>query len=1031
MVGSISRATVDDEVTTHAIIDLAVDTIDLGPSARIKTLHLSLDLNCAEDCNAVLSAGGALEVVLPTTSSGRVTVTVSGNLDLGKGTFDITGDLGQGFEAMKGVSVTGATLKVEGTEDGTSMTLTATGNVLGTMVAITIHLEADGSWAQATVTNWTPFDGAPTFQSLDVVYSKKARTVTLGSGKDLEVPADTVYLVADTTPPDWIHEVFHTDPTSTRVVVSGWVNLDSGDFGFDLAIELGNVEFEVDPVTMGLRKIALGMEKRGASVSFTVSADADLLLPPAEAGTPVDPLQFHLAATVNVTTSTLSGSLTLLRWDDAFGVQDLTVRNLTVAVSISPTSVVFGLGGTVTLPDAWGHEVGIVSGTPITLVAAIDVTAGAGSCFSFEIGEAGSTKTVIDVANAGAVTAKHAAFYLAPTGCQVGPFKIAAGFTIDFDGAIMGTPVHVGATVALDPFKVEAELSIGAFAVGGFELDHAHLQLLVSDTEQKVAFDAQATLFDASAKVSGEFHSSPDGVRVAFDGSFSTPDLGGFELKELTAHFLFTSGPPSSLSVAASADVKIMSAQVKANFSLEIVNGEFKGAHAEVENLEIGAPGDPIYVKGSAKIDIQPDTFPTIQIDGLLTASGRQLASAHLLVQPNGLAVTATLDIPGVFVVAPTISGTIAWDESSEDVPALKIKDRSGNEVDAKPGDFRFEVTDAAIQVEGVGVAGGVVIGYVGGVGWADMRADVHVAVGEVDLRVAFAGAIDTDGNFSLDGSGNLRLAGFDLANAKLHLVRQDGEVELSVDARLSIALATVELHGSLYRTPQGTMFELAGDAQIAPIRNYRLGATASFSLYRRPAGNGVVQGLSASTSLDLPTFSGSVGILITSDGVYSFSGNVAVRGTLGQALGWPRAQVDFYSSPSRTRLAFSASVANALGIPGRFSVDGAFDSSGRYSLNAVVAAGPWIWKLDIGICTIWAGAGGTFYLNIRGVGAVLEDARVGLDAWAGAGCGILSFSLAIDAGFWYQAPSTVHGTVRVVLDFGIFGQWKPVVYQM
>lgn len=176
---------------------------------------------------------------------------------------------------------------------------------------------------------------------------------------------------------------------------------------------------------MALDEISLGMEKRGQSIAFTVAAEATLAWPTADAPTePGQPLTFRLAATVDVGTNSINGSLTLLKWEDAFGVPDLTVKNLTVSVSVSGAAVVLGLGGMVTLPAEWAAKIGMVPGTPVTLVAAIDVRKGAGSCIGLEIGETGSTKTVLDIGNTHAVTAKHATFYIAPMGCFVGPYLI-------------------------------------------------------------------------------------------------------------------------------------------------------------------------------------------------------------------------------------------------------------------------------------------------------------------------------------------------------------------------------------------------------------------------------------------------------------------------------------------------------------------------------------------------------------------------------------------------------------------------------
>src|SRR5690606_34021354 len=130
----------------------------------------------------------------------------------------------------------------------------------------------------------------------------------------------------------------------------------------------------------------------------------------------------------------------------------LSVRDLSIALSLRPGSLPsVGLAGGVVLPASWSQKIGMAPGAEAKLAASLG---GAGNCIGFEIGRAGSTTNVIDIANAGAVTARHAAFYLSDTGCEVGVHAIPAGLTLAFDGALLGTPVWVQAAVSPNPFTV-------------------------------------------------------------------------------------------------------------------------------------------------------------------------------------------------------------------------------------------------------------------------------------------------------------------------------------------------------------------------------------------------------------------------------------------------------------------------------------------------------------------------------------------------------------------------------------------------
>ncbi|MEZ5216390.1 MAG: hypothetical protein R2715_07325 [Ilumatobacteraceae bacterium] len=126
-------------------------------------------------------------------------------------------------------------------------------------------------------------------------------------------------------------------------------------------------------------------------------------------------------------------------WRDAFGVPGLRVDALSVALSVGGAGPSLGVAGTAVLPSAIAGPLGITSSTPITLAANIGGAGFAASCFAFEIGD--GTRTAIDVLDAGAITAKRAAFVIAPTGCTSGDFVV--GFSFAFDGTVFGVGLDV------------------------------------------------------------------------------------------------------------------------------------------------------------------------------------------------------------------------------------------------------------------------------------------------------------------------------------------------------------------------------------------------------------------------------------------------------------------------------------------------------------------------------------------------------------------------------------------------------------
>ncbi|MFN8017071.1 MAG: hypothetical protein U0P45_03000 [Acidimicrobiales bacterium] len=1034
--GSISR----NGTKTNIAIDVDVASLGLGSKARIDDLHLAMAVACTagSSCKPAFDLSGTLVAELP--SGSTLTVTVTGSLDLGKGTFDLEGDV-SGFTAMPGLDVTGAHLKVHsGGAGDRSVAFSASGVVFGTSVLVEVDFDDRGSFVHVAVGDWTPFTGAPTFRHVEVVYTSAPRDVVVGASTTVTVPAKTVWITADTVPPRWFTDLIHTNVSAA--VVSGQVNLATKEFDFRITFGLPSATLvDVGGVKVTLDSVGFRVRAYGGNFSTGLEADANLRVP-VMGGSGAAQLPLKLTAGYNTKSKTFSGSLTLAgNWNGAFGISGLTVRDLTVSLSMRPTGLpVVGFAGSVILPSGWASKIGLVPGTEVTLVAAIGGAGGTSSCFGFEIGKAGSTSTVLDVANAGALTAKHASIYFAPTGCQVGPFQIASGLSLDFDGTILSTPVRVQATISPTPLNIDADISIGAFSVGGFTLDGAHAHITISSTQQRITFDASASLFGATAKVQGLFARGSSGVLVDFTGEFTTPDLGGFQLDRLTLHFRFTSGPPSTITVDGAALLKIMGQPQSVALSMELVNGAVTKATGDVA-ISVDVP--PIAITGNAHVVLQRGQFPQIAIDGSLTAGGRQLTAARLLVQANGISVSASVNIPGVTSAPVVLSGTIAW-RSVGSAPTLMIQNRFGQMVAASPGDFRFDATGINISVSGFSLSADVTIARVQGTFWADIATGVQFGVDSSNVRIGLRGSFASNGDFSLAGVGAITLGGIPVTNATFSFVHQGASMSLGVSTALEVpSVGSISFSGSFSRTSGGTFFELTGTGSVRP-GGYDFGY-GTFTVFRRQGIYGPYQGISAAARVSVPGLATGDGTLyISSDGTASMSLNLGMNGNIGAVMGYPTASVNFssgfqdrwtyqgggrwtYGKVRVTELSFSASIHDAMKIPGWFTVSGTISPGNSFDLYASVGAGPWSWSKDVGICTARASAQGTFSAHVSGGGNSLSI-DVTLDASASAGCGKISVSVGASLEFSYTSPNTFSAKVKLRIHVKGIGTWNPTV---
>ena len=259
----------------------------------------------------------------------------------------------------------------------------------------------------------------------------------------------------------------------------------------------------------------------GETESFTIGGSVTLNI----AST-----QLELTSAVSVTVLpdgvNLGGSLTLTDaegWKNAFGVDGLTVFDLSIGVGIADELPSFSLGATASFPPVITEPIGLVDDAEITIGIALSIDA---PCFVFEINPPPGQTQAIDIGD-GVLTGEDAQFVLAPLGCTIGGVTYS-GFHLGFEGAIEGVSVSMATSFALEPsFALSGSGSIGAFEIApGFEMNATELSISLSA-------DSFSFWYSGGFDV-GESLTSTGVLHVDSGGGFDfagagTLDIGGTE----------------------------------------------------------------------------------------------------------------------------------------------------------------------------------------------------------------------------------------------------------------------------------------------------------------------------------------------------------------------------------------------------------------------------------------------------------------------------------------------------------------------
>jgi uncharacterized repeat protein (TIGR01451 family) len=1024
--GTISRT----GPTTNLAITIGAASIGFGPSSgtpatspvTFTNLSLAMNASCLTGtptpCQPAFAASGTVRVAIG--SLAPVTVTTSGSLNMATGAFSITAALGA-ITPFNGLTINRSALTLSGGNgQPRSVSFTGAVTVLGLAVNAVVTIDDLGVFVRVNLGNWAPGTGAPTFNGASIVYATYATTTTVGA-TTLDVAPNTVYLTAATSAPKWLSDRLNT--TVGPMVVQGEINLATKNFDVKISIDLPSnpALFSVNDgkVTLRVSKVALRVKMTAGSILTELSSNATITMPNSSGGGTPTNLGVTLVATYGV--NGLTGSVVFdSDWQNAFGINGLTITKPSMSITLG-AGVSVGFTGGVVLPTDWSNLIGLTAGTPINLTASLGTAA---SCFGINAGSAGSNTTVLDMMNAGALTASYISFEIAPTGCTVGTKTIPPGVSLVFDGKVLGTPLSVNAAVTPGtPVSFTLDATLGSITASGFQLDSAHLLIENTPVIKAVSFSASGNVFGVNVAVAGTFAKTPTGTKAQLTGQVGAPNLGGFELNNFQVTLrLEQAAAVRTITASANLEVTILGAPQAVSFTFAAVNGIIKEATADAA---INIPVNGLAITGTGHFHFVQGQFPEITVAGTATVDGRSLTTVTGTLNRGGLTFSATVTLPpGIFASTPTVAGAIAW--KSDGTSTIQIANRAGTLVTAQPGDFRFDATNLGLTVSGFAMNANLTIGKVSGTFWAEIATDLTLGVPGNGGSIKVVGSFASNGDFALSGSAALTIANAQLPSGTFSVVRSGASLTVSADISFSVPkLTTVRFQGTFSRSnTSGTTFDLVGTGEVRP-GGYNFGS-GTFHLYR--GGNGETA-LSVQITIEIPGLTSGTAYLIVNGQDLEFVFFATMNGRIGDVLGNPTAGIWYQNKGATQSFSFYLEARDVLAIKGQVVVYGFINSDKSYSLNVAATAGPWGGSKDIGVCTARYNAQGQFNGTISGTGNNIAIA-IGSSISVSASCGKIGVGIGVTVRFTYTSPTRVSMEVKLDLDFGL-EHWKPTVFSL
>ncbi|HEX4677894.1 MAG TPA: hypothetical protein VH210_01640, partial [Gaiellaceae bacterium] len=841
---------------------------DWKPTSSMTVSNLVLNLSnvcpntgapCPPQASVFLDLKGDVAFTLP--SIGVAKASIAGALALPSGEFSVEAKLTQPLQVAAGITIDNASVLIQhGMKDaseepsaenvdngglridlmggitvpglGKLPTVHASFSSKGWAVAIPLGsfslpgASGDGSKLSNTVMGWSSY---PTTMSVVDPVTKAVSKISLTAG--------AFKLTGNFSTPAWLKQSLKL-PGDIRGRATGIIDPANDTYSLRMEFDVPGQPYlyggDNTATSIKLKSTFFEIARQGADFNVALGGTAGLKVA-ATASAPESNVDLSVALGYAVTSQTVTGMLSFSSpagWQNAFGAKDLTLYDLALQFQFNiPTlTPAVGFGARAVLPAQIRQQLGVVNGARTTIVANISVT---NPCLGIQVDDA--TGKGVDVLNIGnsTLTAKAFLLQIAPTGCTVGQFRYAPGFSVNFDGKVAGVPLAIKATLQLVPFAFDATVDVGEFPVGGMTIKKTHVEVSLAVNKVKIAFSGGVEAFGTNVDLTGGFQQNGQTVIADFTGTLDKLALGGDAVTannlKVTTHV--ETGPRNVLQFSASGAITLLGSSAKGNFDLSLANGQLNQAKADVvAAVKLGGAGG-LSLDGTFKLNYSKTGPFTLDATVNAKFGTVDLAKATVSVKSGYVAVSASFAVGNVFTA--DIAGAAYYGAVAS---GTRIPNAQGTQVAAQTGDFYLTASNVSLNVAGFKGTGSVWVGRAGGVTGANLNGNLQIVGTSGTNTVAVAGSIDSAGNFTLAGSAALDLAGFKPTVAVT--VRKAGQaVTVWGKANIAVASSSVDVSGDFKYDGGKFLFRLNGSGNLK-VGTYNIAnADVKFSNFPEDAG--------------------------------------------------------------------------------------------------------------------------------------------------------------------------------------------------
>ncbi|MCW2495522.1 kelch repeat-containing protein [Jatrophihabitans sp.] len=249
--------------------------------------------------------------------------------------------------------------------------------------------------------------------------------------------------------------------------------------------------------------LALAMTLSPTQPSFGFVTTGTLHLPAIAAGDA--PSDVQLTGGISIGTQ-LTAFLTITNWNNALGITGLNLKDFTIQGGITLTGLPLpslAVAATVTgLPTSLASILGYQEGAPISIALSLGETS---LLFKLSIGTKDSTTVALEplqsFGRADLLTVNYAELYISPTGATIGQTVYQPGFSLAFQGTVVGVDVDVFAKI--DPVAKSFYFrgSVGTINIGSLQIGPTTLLIDAAPSRFDMAFSGHLNIGPSTTQI--------------------------------------------------------------------------------------------------------------------------------------------------------------------------------------------------------------------------------------------------------------------------------------------------------------------------------------------------------------------------------------------------------------------------------------------------------------------------------------------------------------------------------------------------